>query len=194
MSATIQQTKAALREEIGTRLKMLPLVERAAASAQARALLAAQAVWQSARSVLFFAPLPGELDVWPLLPDALAMGKQIALPIFDRRLKNYTACIIEDPEADLHVGHFGIREPNTYCERLTSNRVDLILVPGVAFDLQGRRLGRGKAYYDQLLAVMSGRRCGVAFDQQLVPEVPIEDHDARMHFLLTPTRWVEMDP
>ena len=74
----------------------------------------------------------------------------------------------------------------------SSNRVELILVPGVAFDLQGSRLGRGNGYYDQLLAIVWGKRCGVAFDEQLVPEIPVEAHDARMDCLLTPTRWVEL--
>ena len=192
MGLAMQQAKLALREEVGRRLQAIPAPERAVASAQARALLANQALWRDAQTILFFAPLPGELDVWPLLSAALDAGKSVALPLFDRRLKNYTACQIQNPETDLHAGHFGIREPNTYCPRLSSGRVDLILVPGVAFDIKGYRLGRGKGYYDQLLAVIGGRRCGVAFDQQLVPEIPVEPHDARMDCLLTPTRWLEL--
>jgi 5-formyltetrahydrofolate cyclo-ligase len=189
METTIQEAKSALREQIAARLKGIPAAEQALVSAQARVLLAAQAVWLKAQAILFFAPLPGELDVWPLLPAAIEAGKTVALPLFDRRLKNYTACQIRNPDTDLHVGHFGIREPNTYCSRLNSSGVDLILVPGVAFDPKGHRLGRGKAYYDQLLAVFGGKRCGVAFEEQLVPELPVEPHDARMDFLLTPTRW-----
>jgi 5-formyltetrahydrofolate cyclo-ligase len=70
--------------------------------------------------------------------------------------------------------------------------LDLILVPGVAFDLQGRRLGRGKGYYDQLLGALHGTRCGVAFDQQVVDEIPMAPHDMTLHCILTPTRWVEL--
>jgi 5-formyltetrahydrofolate cyclo-ligase len=164
--------------------------ERAAASAQARAALAAQALWKEAQSVLFFAPLPEELDVWPLLAAALAAGKKVALPCFVAETRTYVACQIQNPETDLEVGHFGIREPGQQCSRLSSNRLDLILVPGVAFDLQGRRLGRGKGYYDALLTALSGTACGVAFDQQIVTEVPVEPHDVRVNCLLTPTRWV----
>jgi 5-formyltetrahydrofolate cyclo-ligase len=192
MGVTIQETKSALREQIAPRLQGIPTAERVVASAQARALLAEQPVWLKAETILFFAPLPGELDVWPLLPAAIDAGKSVALPLFDRRLKNYTACQIQNPETDLHVGHFGIREPNTYCSRLSSRRVDLILVPGIAFDAKGHRLGRGKGYYDQLLAVIGGIRCGVAFEEQLVPDIPIEPHDAVMDHLLTPTRWLKM--
>ena len=69
------------------------------------------------------------------------------------------------------------------------NRLDLVLVPGVAFDLNGRRLGRGKGYYDRLLAEFEGWTCGVAFDQQVVEAVPSEPHDMRLTCLVTPTRW-----
>jgi 5-formyltetrahydrofolate cyclo-ligase len=192
MGATIQETKSALREQTAARLKGISVAERAAASEQAQVLLANQPLWRNAQTVLMFAPLAGELDVWPLLSQAIEAGKSVALPLFDRRLRNYTACQIQNPDTDLHVGHFGIREPNTYCARLSSSRVDLILVPGVAFDGKGHRLGRGKGYYDQLLDVIGGKRCGVAFEEQLVSEVPCEPHDIRMDYLLTPTRWLDL--
>ena len=190
----IRQAKAALREVVGECLKALSAEERAAASAQARGLLVRQARWQRAQSILFFAPLAGELDVWPLLAVALEAGKSVALPRFERHTKTYTACQIRSPKTDLHLGHFGIREPAAHCAPLAGTSLDLILVPGVAFDWQGHRLGRGKGYYDQLLAVMRGTRCGVAFDQQIAEEVPVEAHDARMDCLLTPTRWMELRP
>jgi 5-formyltetrahydrofolate cyclo-ligase len=68
----------------------------------------------------------------------------------------------------------------------------LILVPGVAFDLRGYRLGRGKGFYDQLLAAVRGPTCGVGFDEQIVDAVPVEPHDVRLSCLLTPTRWIEL--
>jgi 5-formyltetrahydrofolate cyclo-ligase len=66
------------------------------------------------------------------------------------------------------------------------------LVPGVAFDLHGRRLGRGKGFYDRLLADVRGKTCGVAFDEQIVREVPVEPHDSDVNCILTPTRWIEL--
>jgi 5-formyltetrahydrofolate cyclo-ligase len=72
--------------------------------------------------------------------------------------------------------------------------VDLILVPGLAFDLRGHRLGRGKGYYDQLLRGLGGITCGVAFDQQIVAGIPVEPHDVRVNRVLTPTRWIQMEP
>ena len=111
---------------------------------RARALLAAQPHWRQAKSVLFFAPLPEELDVWPLLNQALEAGKKVALPRLLAAANKYIACQVQDPDKDLSVGHFGIREPVEHCPELSLNPLDLILVPGVAFDLHGRRLGRGR--------------------------------------------------
>ena len=161
MQKTIREAKQALRKQVRAELTQLEPREQAAASAQARALLAAQALWKTAQWILFFAPLPGELDIWPLLSEALSAAKRVALPRFVAETRSYEPCQILDPSVDLQVGHFGIREPSPRCRPLRSPRVDLILVPGAAFDLRGHRLGRGKGYYDQLLRGLGGTTCGV---------------------------------
>ena len=194
--------------------------QRAGASAQARALLAAKARWQNAQSILFFAPTSEELDVWALVGEALRAGKRVFLPRFveagEKPLKRledvrkpdntqlkqgvnespgrgrYVVCEVTDPDKDIRVGQFGIREPAEGCAELPLKRLDLILVPGVAFDLHGHRLGRGKGFYDQLLAVVRGTTCGVAFDQQIAGEIPVEPHDVHVNCILTPTRWIEL--
>ena len=194
MQNIIREAKRALRIQVSAGLKRMGPGERAAASARARALLAAQPLWKTAQWVLFFAPLPEELDVWPLLTEALAAGKKIGLPRFVAEDSTYEACQIQDPKSDLRVGHFGIREPASRCAPLPSTRLDLILVPGVALDLRGRRLGRGKGYYDQLLVELRGTTCGVAFDEQIVEEIPVAPHDVHLDCILTPTRWVDLKP
>ena len=181
--------KNILRARIREALKKMPPARRTAASVEACARLTQQAVWQKAQSVLFYAPLPEELDLWPLLMDALAAGKTVSLPRFDAEQKSYAACHIKDASRDTRVGQFGIREPVDLCPRISLNRLDLILVPGIAFDLKGHRLGRGKGYYDRLLAEAGGPTCGVAFDEQIVSQIPTEPHDVRLNCILTPTRW-----
>jgi 5-formyltetrahydrofolate cyclo-ligase len=183
--------KAALRNQIQALLKQMPAEERAKASIQACARLKQQAVWKNARLILFFAPLPQEPDVWPLLLEALQGGKQVALPRFDSTASTYVACRVEHPDLDLVSGKFGIREPGALCRQILPPGMDLILVPGVAFDLNGRRLGRGRGFYDRLLAMLRSVKCGVAFDPQIVSRVPAEEHDVRLDCLLTPTRWTE---
>ena len=180
-----------MRARVRAQLSQLTLAGRAAASRALCERLREQAVWQSARSVMLFAPLPRETDVWPLVEEALASGKTVALPRFSPTSGGYAAAVVRDPANDLRPGLLGIREPTERCEAIALNRLDLVLVPGVAFDARGRRLGRGKGYYDRMLARISGWKCGVAFDWQVIPEVPLEPHDVRMDYLLTPTRWHE---
>ena len=191
MQSAIRDAKVALRDQVRAELRRMGSAERVAASAQARVLLAAQAVWRAARAVLFYAPMPEELDVWPLLAEALSVGKEVFLPRFVAETRGYEACQILDPEADVQAGQFRIREPGLHCAQLRSSRVDLVLVPGLVFDPRGQRLGRGRGYYDQLLQACRGVKCGVAFDQQITGEVPVEPHDVRLNCILTPTRWIE---
>src|SRR5207249_484526 len=139
-------------------------------------------------SILLFAPLGDELDVWPLLAGALSAGKLISLPRFQRETNKYIAGQVQHLVNDIKAGRFGIREPADQCAEIPLNRLDFVLVPGVAFDSRGRRLGRGKGIYDQLLAAVSGTTCGVAFDEQIVGQIPVAPHDIRVNCILTPTR------
>jgi 5-formyltetrahydrofolate cyclo-ligase len=187
----IAESKSALRRDIRSRLKAMSPQQRATASARACALLEQQTVWKQAELIFFYAPLPEELDIWPLLGDSLAAGKTVTLPRFDSATKRYIACQVQDLSKDLSHGQFGIREAGEHCIAVPPNRLDLVLVPGVAFDLQGRRLGRGKGFYDQMLATVRGTTCGVAFDEQIVDTIPVEPHDIHLNCILTPTRWIE---
>lgn len=187
----ILETKAHLRREIRALLKHKTPEERAAASAQARQLLEKQSIWQRAGTIFFYAPMPEELDIWPLVSDSLAAGKVCCLPRFDAATNRYLACQVDNLGEGIEHGNFGIREPRGDCVAVPLNRLDLTLVPGVAFDSRGRRLGRGKGFYDQLLADVRGTTCGVAFDEQIVAEIPIEPHDIHLNCILTPTRWIQ---
>jgi 5-formyltetrahydrofolate cyclo-ligase len=191
MRAPIQELKRALRRHVRKQLAGISVARRTADSARACALLERQGVWREARSILFYAPLPVELDVWPLVTETLAAGRTVALPRFDATAGRYVACRIANPDADLRTGVAGIREPADHCAPFELNRVDLILVSGLGFDTRGGRLGRGKGHYDQLLSRVRGITCGVAFDEQIVAAVPLEAHDVRVEFVLTPTRWIE---
>ena len=84
-----------------------------------------------------------------------------------------------------------MREPAASCEEIPLDQFDLVLVPGVAFDLQGCRLGRGLGFYDRILAEASGIKCGVAYDFQLLEKIPVEPHDAKVDFIFTPSRCVK---
>ncbi len=191
MTAPLNSAKAGLREQIRDRLENFPTEGRIAAAVLVRARLREQRVWSAAKSVLFFVPLPDEPDIWPLLNEAIAAGKTVATPAFVPGPNQYTVRRIIDPTRDLRVGRFGIPEPVAACAEVPLNRLDLALVPGVAFDARGGRLGRGQGFYDRLLAGVRGTKCGVAFEEQIVDAVPVGPLDIRLNCILTPTRWIE---
>jgi len=190
--ALITSLKKELRARLRARLRDIPAPRRERDSAQARGLLARQRVWREAKAVLFYFPRPDELDFLPLLEQALAEGRTAALPRFIPETGRYAACQIENVSRDCAPGQFGLGEPAARCPIFPLNRLDLALVPGVGFDAAGHRLGRGRGYYDRLLAEAAGTRCGVAFDEQVVEEIPAEPHDVALNCIITPTRWMEI--
>ena len=179
-------TKTALRALVRERLRSLSRAALPQLSAELCSVLRAQGIWRTASSVLLFAPLDGEPDISPLLEEAAA--GRLLLPRFNVENGTYEACSFRN-RAELVAGAFGVLEPAADCPVVSLNQLDLVLVPGLAFDLAGRRLGRGKGFYDRLLAEVRGHKCGVAFDAQIVSEVPEEPHDVRVNSILTPTFW-----
>jgi 5-formyltetrahydrofolate cyclo-ligase len=193
MQPNIQAAKVTLRKQIRDILQKIPPAARETASAQARALLKEQSIWKNAASILFFAPVLSEVDVWPLLEEAINAGKIAALPRFDSADQSYVACRVQNLRSEIVTGEFGIREPAAKCAEIPFSKFDLVLVPGVAFDLCGHRLGRGRGFYDRLLAEVRGIKCGVAFDEQLTSEVPAETLDVPVNFILTAIRCVKVE-
>ena len=184
----MSSAKSALRERIRESLRGASAGERARLSQALRANLLRQSIWTDARRVLLFASLAEEPDVLPLLEEAWQAGKTVLLPQFNPANDDYQTCALAS-SAELIAGRFGVLEPGSGCPVVPLNQLDLVLVPGVAFDLTGRRLGRGKGFYDRLLAQVRGHKCGVCFDSQVVAAVPEEPHDIRLDSILTPTRW-----
>jgi 5-formyltetrahydrofolate cyclo-ligase len=188
MEMGISKAKSDLRRQMRARLEMISPAVRAVESIELCERLKAQ--MPSARTVLFFAPLPDELDVWPVLELSLALGTNCALPFFDAEKKTYGARQLQNLTTEIVTGKFSVREPAATCVEIQPDRFDLILVPGIAFDASGSRLGRGRGFYDRLLEKASGIKCGVAYDFQLLEKIPAEAHDAKVNFILTPTRCV----
>lgn len=188
ISMNIPASKAELRSQIRAALEKISPAVRAVESIELAEQLKAQ--MPSAHAILFFAPLPDELDVWPVLELSLALGTTCALPFFDVKKNLYGAKEIRKLATDILIGKFGVREPAASCAEIALDKFDLVLVPGLAFDLHGNRLGRGRGFYDQLLQTVSGVKCGVCYDIQLRESIPTEPHDAKVDFVLTPGKCI----
>lgn len=189
MSEADRNRKAELRGEIRAKLKAMSLDERVTASSDIRGWLVDQAAWKSSKAIMAFVPTTHEPDIWPAVIEALASGKQLSLLRYSPDGDRYVPCLIRDPSRDLQRGQYGILEPGPHCPIFDLMRLDLALVPGIGFTLNGGRLGRGKGYYDRLLAEVPALKCGVAFDCQIANEFPLEPHDVQLNCILTPTRW-----
>jgi 5-formyltetrahydrofolate cyclo-ligase len=187
-----QTTKAALRQQARTALKELTRGERTDASSRAIALAREQIIWRTARSVLFYSALSDEMDLGPLINIALEEGKCVALPRFSESDGSYSVCQVAGRDS-LRTGRYGILEPDLTAPSIPLKQLDLLFVPGLAFSQDGRRLGRGKGFYDRLLANVHGIKCGVCFDFQIQEQIPLEPHDIVLNCVLTPTRWFKCD-
>lgn len=145
------------------------------------------AAWERAFRICAFWPLADEpclLSPWPA-------GREVALPrVEGGEMRMFFA---RGPE-ELVRGAFGVMEPPGGANAASPTGFDLILVPGLAFDRSGGRLGRGRGYYDRFLAAASGLKAGVCFDDQLVGDVPREAHDVAMDVLVTPSGIIACAP
>jgi 5-formyltetrahydrofolate cyclo-ligase len=184
----VSAEKRALRAHMAQLRRALPEPERAAASAAIVAHVRASEAWRAARIVLLYAAIPGEVDLGALIAAARAEGRTVALP---RVVASAEGPRLElhawPPSAQLVPGTFGIGEPAPDWPVVAREDLDLGLIPGVAFDAAGGRLGRGGGYYDRLLAGRGARprMVGVGFAFQRVQRVPCEAHDARVDALVT---------
>src|SRR5262249_41116687 len=115
MSEDNQKAKTELRSKIRAVLKSFSLEKRASDSAKLCAALERQELFQRTASILFFAPLPEEPDLWPLLSDVLASKKLVALPCFDSENQSYVPRRVGDIHVEIISGKFGIREPAPTC-------------------------------------------------------------------------------
>ncbi len=190
---TVIDEKRALRELLVRSRASLPADERATRSAAAAKVLTCLPAWERARTVALYAPLGAELDTAEAARLALSTGKRLAWP----RLRPGTLALEFGAcrPAELVAGPLRALEPPAAAPRVPVEEVDLLVVPGVAFDATGRRLGRGRGFFDATLALAprSTLRLGLAFELQIVAEVPCEAHDAPVDAVVTERRVIPED-
>lgn len=138
--------------------------------------------YRQAEKILFYMAIKNEVDVAWAMETAWKEGKRVILP---RVNKQKMECLEVGRQDELQKGTFGILEPKSG-KAMNPERIDLVIVPGIAFDLQGFRLGYGGGYYDRLFAEYPHlKRVGVLEHGQLVPTVYPESHDQPLHRLVT---------
>ncbi len=146
------------------------------------------ASYRRARTVLAYAGFGSELQTEDFLRRTLGLGKTLLLPRVNRETKSLDLYEVKNLERDLESGTWGIREPNLdICSPADIRAVDFVLVPGVAFDSRGGRLGYGAGFYDRLLANRPSQAWLVAgaFEIQMIEHVPMHEHDVPVDMVVT---------
>ncbi len=153
--------------------------------------------FKKAEKILFFMSLEKEVQTWDMICQSFQNGKKIHLPITVKNSPDLKIVRIRDTNIDFVSGAYGIKEPGSDSyDFVDPHEIDLIVVPGLAFDNQGGRLGFGKGYYDRLFASGNPKtlRFGVALDFQVVASLPQSKDDLPVHSIVTEKRVLFCNP
>lgn len=171
------------KEDIRIRVKaqkaLLSEQEKAEAAVAAFALLETTASFMMSDKILMYHSLPDEISTIEFL-DRWSQTKRFFLP----RVNGVNLDILPYDKSSLRLGAFQIEEPQGD-EMADVNDIEMIFVPAVAYDRKGNRVGRGKGYYDRLLAGTKALKVGMAYDFQLVDEIDAEPHDVKVDIIIT---------
>ena len=180
------EEKALIRKRIRGIRRSLSAEQITEASAAVAKKVTALTAFADSKLMLSYMPAKNELDVTLINRVALAAGKRIAFPLC---IENGGLRLLVPESADAFtVGSYGILEPDPdRSYEVTAEELDLIIVPGVAFSDDLRRLGQGGGYYDRLLAKTNAFTIGVGYDFQLLDSLPAEPHDLPLDMIVLPS-------
>jgi 5-formyltetrahydrofolate cyclo-ligase len=183
-------TKAQLRKEIAEKRRSLDSGWITAASLRIVEQLLGLDAFITANHIALYKAIAGEVDLERLFSTCWGLGKSTSIPVFNSSLKTYEMAEIT---ADMHYspGNYGILEPEKPT-LVPMGDIDLIIVPGVAFDASGNRMGRGGGYYDRMLDGFRGIKAAVAFEFQLFTHIPYESCDIPVNYIVTETKVVDV--
>lgn len=183
--------KNALRKQMREKRQALSPALHAEKSKMIRQRLEKEAAFNQAKSVLTYLSTPEEVDTHGIMKDLLAKGITVYAPRITK--DKLVLCKIDSWE-DLEPGAMGILEAREALPEAKVQTVDLILVPGIAFDEHGHRIGYGKGYYDKLLKTIRGYKVGLAFSEQMISEIPSEAHDVPLDLIITDSSSITLNP
>ena len=143
--------------------------------------------YQNAQSIACYVSVQNEVDTHNLIQIALKNGKQIGVPVTDP--DGHMAFQAISSLDILHPVHFGLLEPprdaNT---EIPPESFDLILLPGLAFDDRGNRIGSGGGYFDRFLSTIPAHTAALSYDFQILDQIPTDSHDIRLDYIITESR------
>ena len=172
--------KSVVRSEVRARLSVLGADEKRLRSQYICDEVKKHLAVSGARVVALFSPLGYEPDIWPLV-ESLVGTVSVVLPRVEGDIMNF---YFYDRNS-MAVGSFGINEPQSGV-KVEACEIDAVVVPGLAFTVDGARMGRGKGFYDKYLSQsdFSALKIGVCYHEQIIPHIPTEPHDVPMDVVI----------
>ncbi|MBW2020163.1 MAG: 5-formyltetrahydrofolate cyclo-ligase [Deltaproteobacteria bacterium] len=189
----IKAKKSEIRRSALAQRDALSNEERGEKSAAIMARLFDFANFLEARIVLFYMSYHSEVDTEPMICKALEHGKTVALPLVGKKERQIVPFKIDNLDQDIRPGYRGIREPIPQrCKQIPVEQINLAIIPGIAFDERGGRIGHGTGCYDRFIPQLdiTTRKVALAFECQIVPQIPMEPHDRYIDILITEERIV----
>ena len=180
--------KDAVRKEIRGKAKSYSELEKSRKSGIIKTRLFNEEVFKKAKVVMFYVSLKDEVDTLSMIDETLKAGKRVCVPVVLKKEKRLMVSEVKDRVDDLESGHFGIYEPKRdRVKEVPLEDIDLVIVPGVAFDDSNARLGRGAGYYDAFLCRLpkKTKTIGLAFDFQIVKSLPKTPRDIPVQKIIT---------
>lgn len=180
------QDKPAIRRELRDKLAAMTDADRQTKSALAAGFMATSPEFAAARVVMLFLSMPHELDTASLALRCWQSGKTVVVPKVSWDQRRMLPVEINSLQANITTTGQGVREP-VGGQPMPVNLIDLVIVPGLGFSKDGHRIGRGMGFYDRFLAQPNflGISCGMGFEDQIVPALPVLDHDMPLSMLCT---------
>jgi 5-formyltetrahydrofolate cyclo-ligase len=150
--------------------------------------------FRRARAILWYVSYGSEVATHEMIQECMALGKTVVVPCTDTKKRHLSLSELRRWD-ELGVGAYNIQEPRLECRHeVAVDTVDLILVPGIAFDCGGHRIGHGMGYYDRLLSEnVKALKIGLAFELQLVEKIPTKQHDVSVDIIITEKRIIYME-
>lgn len=189
----IKDTKSELRKAIQTKLKELTDQERAEKIEAIENRLFEFANFLEAKIVLLYLNNTSGVDTRNILKRAYQYNKIVVLPIFGQERPGIKLYKVDDMKADIKSGPGGVVIPDPErCKRVPIDRVDIAIIPSVALDEKGGRVGSGRGNYDRLIPklAITTRKVSLALEDQIVPQVPMESHDKHVDIIITEKRTI----
>lgn len=182
--------KGALRTQVRARLGQMDEQQQQAGSSRACGRMTQLEAFVHSQVLMLYMPLANEVDLTPLALRCFQLGKTVCVPRVDSVRMGMTPVEVTTfDDRVMEVDEHGVRVPRG-AAAISPASVDLVVVPGLAFDAHGHRLGRGAGYYDRFLARLRPGtiKIGLAFDTQIVDDVPMHEHDIPVDIVVSDRR------